>query len=76
MKKRRISNGLWEIDGMLMVAFSPPKTRKETGHSRTLGMWKDMQNKMVGYTLSECLKVAANRRAQGLWPFPKPRRIR
>lgn len=72
--KSRIAKGLWAIDTFLLVSYHPAKTG--TGH-KMVGVWKDMQNKMVGYTLAECVEVAKGRRARGEWPFPiKPKRRR
>lgn len=68
--KRMIAKGLWQIDTFMLVSFKPSKTQKETGHTRTVGTWLDMQNKMVGYTLNDCVAVAKGRRERGDWPFP------
>lgn len=42
----------------------------KSGHTRTVGTWIDMQNKMVGYTLQDCMAVAKGRRERGEFPFP------
>lgn len=70
MKKRRIGIDVWEIGTCLLVFRQAPKTRRETGHTRTVGYWKDAQNKFVGYTLADCIRVAEGRKARGEFPFP------
>ncbi len=63
IKRTKLGKGLWRV-GYLTVRWNPPKTQRQTGHTRTVGTWvNEADGRMVGYTLQDVAEAKVSQEA-------------